>query len=813
MAQSPRYDLMTIDISVNVFDKSVGGVPTRNNPKRLKWLDFYSHSIADRFGFETMTCGWNATAAEVREWANANNLKRPGESYSPDGIKIWDGFLSEISIKIGSKWYVFSLKDMANNVIVHYNTDAGAQASTSAFSAAASIALFGRKDRVLDLSTVSAFAAANRAQTVLNDIAYPTSKKPTRTGTGVVNDYYRIELTFSGDYGTLDWIMTSNTSQTLTNTNVQIGSLLTSYNAINNWFSTSTNNIIATGVPDTEFTDAETTYRDKIETLMAHGNSAKQHLSWGIYENRTMHVSVRATSSPTNITYREHESTGIITDRFNNEIKPWFLRPNAMAETVDVESTPLRDAIESPVRKFVARVTCRVDGNGYDGNLEPDNIESLEELLSSPTGAGPAGTSDRQATFERRVTAPQRTRFSGVNGRVDAGGGSIGNTGGGDIDLGTGVGIGGGGGGGGGDPITFGSGIAGRIAQWLTSARIEASTLIKSGGGVLTINATTDQTLNISGSGGTLVLGSNTLTLDGSLRISGSGASTGQTLIHDGTKFAPATLISTNISNFGEAVDDRVATLLQEGTNITLTYNDIANTLTIDATFNGVTGTGTTGRVAKWTSSTAIGADTLAKTGTGVLTFSASTSETITVASGGSGTIDLNGATLTIDSNTRIDGTGAVSGQVLKWNGTAYAPSSIVDGSGSADRVTYWSDANTLASDAAMMWDASLSRLNVDGSMMVSGNEVTNGGYFYTERDGSGIWATYATGSLWRVWNSVSGDRMNINTSGDMKLLGTVTTASNVAWDLGGVTNTGDAPSNGYVTVKIDGATVRLSKQ
>jgi len=47
------------------------------------------------------------------------------------------------------------------------------------------------------------------------------------------------------------------------------------------------------------------------------------------------------------------------------------------------------------------------------------------------------------------------------------------------------------------------------------------------------------------------------------------------------------TQLSSTISDFSEAVDDRVATLLTAGTNITLTYNDVANTLTIDSTGGG----------------------------------------------------------------------------------------------------------------------------------------------------------------------------------------------------------------------------------
>ena len=50
---------------------------------------------------------------------------------------------------------------------------------------------------------------------------------------------------------------------------------------------------------------------------------------------------------------------------------------------------------------------------------------------------------------------------------------------------------------------------------------------------------------------------------------------------HTGTQLA------VTISDFSEAVDDRVASLLVAGTNITLTYDDPANTLTIDATGGG----------------------------------------------------------------------------------------------------------------------------------------------------------------------------------------------------------------------------------
>lgn len=54
------------------------------------------------------------------------------------------------------------------------------------------------------------------------------------------------------------------------------------------------------------------------------------------------------------------------------------------------------------------------------------------------------------------------------------------------------------------------------------------------------------------------------------------------------------TQVASTISDFSEAVDDRVSSLLVAGTNITLTYNDGANTLTIDAASGG-------GSLTNWT--------------------------------------------------------------------------------------------------------------------------------------------------------------------------------------------------------------------
>lgn len=69
----------------------------------------------------------------------------------------------------------------------------------------------------------------------------------------------------------------------------------------------------------------------------------------------------------------------------------------------------------------------------------------------------------------------------------------------------------------------------------------------------------------------------------------------------------PISLLSSNISDFSEAVDDRLNSVLVAGTNITLTYDDPSNTLTINSSAS--IGSGLTNQVAYWTSPTILGGD------------------------------------------------------------------------------------------------------------------------------------------------------------------------------------------------------------
>ena len=170
----------------------------------------YEDALSDRYGFETARVAWTPTAQEIEEWARYDHLLRPMVAYSPDARQIWRGVLAEIEIGIGTKKIAFSLKDMANRLVVRYSEPGGAQGDSVAYSNTASQALFGIKDRVINASVALSAAASNQAQTILNAIAFPRSKQASSGGT--TRGELSIALTFWGKYALLDWLLTASIS-------------------------------------------------------------------------------------------------------------------------------------------------------------------------------------------------------------------------------------------------------------------------------------------------------------------------------------------------------------------------------------------------------------------------------------------------------------------------------------------------------------------------------------------------------------------------------------------------------------------------
>lgn len=804
-----------IPLSIILFDKGTNAAPTTTNPVNLAGrVESYEDAVSDRYGFETARVAWTPTWAEIEEWARYDHLMRPMVAYSPDARQIWRGVLAEIEISIGTKKIAFSLKDMANRLTVRYSEPGGAQGESTVYSSAASQALFGRKDRVINASIALSAAASNQAQTILSAIAFPRSKQSSAAGT--VRGNLSITLMFWGKYALLDWLLTASTSTTSTASSTQIASLLTSYAAINAFFSSSAANIAATGVSDTEYIEPDTTYREKIERLLARGNSSQQPLAWGFYDDDAFVVTPRASASPSTITYYESEASGQIRDQWQNVVEPWDVRPNAMALVTDLIDAPTPGSIETPLRKYVARVTRSVRGEDVTVTLEPDDTESLEDLLTSPAGAGPAGTSERQAAFERKVTAPARSVFAGMDnatrydrttgvwkpaaggtgkvntGTIDTGGGDIVNTGGGNIDLGTGSGIGGSTGSlsetiddrvaallqaganitltynDGANTLTIaaassggtvgGTGTAGRLTQWASGgANIQDSTLVKSGAGVLTL----------------LASGTATLTIDSTTRFDGAGATTGQVLTYNGTAYAPATLAAADVSAAPSDAKYIVQTA-NSGLSAEQALGALATGLLKNTTTTGVLSIATASDLPNHASRHENGgADELALDGGQI------TTGTVAAARLGSGT--------------------SITTKYLRGDNTWQTLTFASVTSGAAKNVAYFDGSNSLTSTTDFQYDDSNSTLTVRSQIIAAGSIA---GFYLDDRDGSGQWVTYVNSNVMQ-FNNGSANLMTLG-SGALSLSGTqVLTTRRTGWAAASGTATRSTFATSTVTLQV----------
>lgn len=167
------------------------------------------------------------------------------------------------------------------------------------------------------------------------------------------------------------------------------------------------------------------------------------------------------------------------------------------------------------------------------------------------------------------------------------------------------------------------------------SLTITAGNVTFSTAGTLDLNSQT-LTLTASTGGGTLNLNGKTLAIaTGNLTVTANAAGTALTVNEDGTLSLGGNTLEINDGNVTiteGTLDLNAETLTVTATTGGGTLNLGGFTLTMPKTGTVVTGTGTDGRVAAWSGdANTLAATTLAKSGAGVLTLSAAGGYTLTV--------------------------------------------------------------------------------------------------------------------------------------------------------------------------------------
>lgn len=368
-------------LTIAIFERGAVGTPSTTFVTNLAdRISSYEDTVNATGWYESMRCTLTASEDEAMDFLTSW-LMRSVIVYSPDAVILWEGFLEGVEVTFGQERRSVSLDLMANRVRVRYTTVNGVAGTTSTTSDTTSQALYGIKDGVVTLSTTTSAIAANLAAVELARRKNPTMTPSTEVG-GAAAATIEVSLQFRGWYAALDWVMLSSTSTTLTSNTTQAGTLITTYNATNNFYNSSTEDITSLGVSVSETVTPDTTCLQRMEALLCVGTGADR-FAWGFAEGRQFFVRTWAGAAPTTVSYQRGLGESRVFDQYGSEIPLWEVTPDAMVQVVELlDAAPVTTAADAAGRYYVERVTRSIDKDGARLTLEPQATDSVDALLA-----------------------------------------------------------------------------------------------------------------------------------------------------------------------------------------------------------------------------------------------------------------------------------------------------------------------------------------------------------------------------------------------------------------------------------------------
>lgn len=352
-------------------------------------LRSYEQNIGAHIGFESLSLGVTLSFDEALDWLNLG-LSRWIIVYGPDAEILWEGYVSTVSLRIGDETVTSSLDTMFNQVRVRYTTTLGSAGITATLADTTSQGIYGTKDIVLALGDSTSTAATALATRALAQYKMPRpvgESTITASGSGASGGI-EVTITAVGWYTSLEWVVTSRTSTTLTDSVTQVATLIGTsppgIGATNNFFSTSTTFMVAgTGISDTEFIATETTYREKIEALLRQGTSGGESFAWGVYEDRVFHIDTWAGATPTVIDYTRRLEESVVRTPTGGIVPWWNVRPNTMYQRSDfLDVGPTLLTPDAAGRMFVERVRCSISGDSVSLSIEGSSDTAIDAIIA-----------------------------------------------------------------------------------------------------------------------------------------------------------------------------------------------------------------------------------------------------------------------------------------------------------------------------------------------------------------------------------------------------------------------------------------------
>jgi hypothetical protein len=358
-----------MSISVVVYD-ALPGDPSASSrafsDNLAARMNSYTHNISVDGGYTDMSIDFSGTADEIQFWYE-QGLGRKIETRSPEGNKIWEGFINEISIRLGGlSMSVGPVVDMANRVYVTYTgkkwiawgvTFGGKQETTDAGDDTDSQDKFGIMEEYVsggsgtetEMETLRDAHLADRAKPFVSQaqIDSPGGSPPS------------VSLSCIGYWALFEKYTYSSGATTSSDISDKIQAVVAGDPSTR--FSTNYTGITANTleVPDVE--EDQKTAASVLKELISYGDTSNKRYTIGVYNDRMVHYA--PIEEVASYVYSISSPDSYIKDiNSDTVIQPWNVLPGKwlIVSGLTTSQTPVGDLTKmrnSPAAMFIESVS------------------------------------------------------------------------------------------------------------------------------------------------------------------------------------------------------------------------------------------------------------------------------------------------------------------------------------------------------------------------------------------------------------------------------------------------------------------------
>lgn len=344
-------------------------------------LDKYTHVINAIGGYWNCKFAFGADQTQAEMWYT-DGIGKHVEVFDSGMLKIWEGFINEININIGTlKAKRGPLLNVSNRVDLVYSTIdtstdppvVGVRENTGVANDTDSQNKYGIIYKVLSTGGTTITDAEQIRDTFLQENKYPETDQSISIGSASAGS---VELSCLG-YS--QWLDTFTYSETTTGTRTYTLRIEDVLGADpNNIFSTDYSKISTNGATVPRYDNDDRKGWQIIKEILAKGDTSYNRWTFGIYNNR---VAVYAVA-PSSIEYyhRINDTKQRILDSGETEVKPWNVLPARWLQITDwlVGQSIIGDFRKDERNLFIESVNYTMP---YGLSISGSKINTLAQIL------------------------------------------------------------------------------------------------------------------------------------------------------------------------------------------------------------------------------------------------------------------------------------------------------------------------------------------------------------------------------------------------------------------------------------------------